>query len=62
MVPHRTQRGDVVVVIKGVSVPMVLRLEGEDRFKVVGQAYFHGFMDGEVFEMDDMKEEEIRLV
>lgn len=62
MVPHRTQRGDVVVVIKGVSVPMVLRLEGEDRFKVVGQAYFYGFMDGEVFEMDNMKEEEIRLV
>ena len=62
MVPCRTQRGDVVVVIKGVSVPMILRREEDRQFKVIGQAYFHGFMDGEVFEMDDMKEEELTLV
>lgn len=62
MVPHRTQRGDAIVVIKGVSVPMVLRREGDGRFKVVGQAYFHGFMDGEVFEMDNMEEEELILI
>lgn len=41
---------------------MVLRQEGDDRFKVVGQAYFWGFMDGEVFEMDEMEEEEVVLI
>lgn len=30
--------------------------------KVVGQGYFWGFMDGEVFEMDDMEEEKIVLM
>ena len=62
MVPHLTERGDVVAVIKGVCVPMVFREEGEGRWKVVGQAYFYGFMNGEVFEMDDMEGQEIVLV
>jgi hypothetical protein len=62
IVPQRTQKGDVVVVVKGVNVPLVLRREGDDRFNVVGQAYFWGVMNGEVFEMDDMEEEEIVLI
>lgn len=50
MVPRCTQKRDVVVVVKGVSVPLVLRREVDGRFKVVGQAYFWGLMNGEVFE------------
>ena len=68
MVPHATETGDVITVIKGVPVPMVLRpvsreevsgnentkLDREsapgNRFKVVGQAYVYGIMDGEVLE------------
>jgi len=42
MVPRCTQKGDVVVVVKGVNVPLVPRREGHDRFKVGGQAYSGG--------------------
>jgi hypothetical protein len=62
MVPRRAEKGDVVVVVKGVTVPLVLRRDRDGRFKVVGQAYFWGFMNGEVFEMQDMEEEEIVLI
>jgi hypothetical protein len=66
MVPHATETGDIITVMKGVPVPMVLRpvspeeVSGEEdtkldegsapgnRFKVVGQAYVYGIMDGEV--------------
>ena len=61
LVPRCTQKGDVVVVVKGVNVPLVLRRERDDHFKVVGQAYFWGFMNGEAFEMDNMEQEEIVL-
>ncbi|KAM5343392.1 hypothetical protein ACJ41O_011929 [Fusarium nematophilum] len=52
--PH-AQEGDVVVVLDGGKVPMVLRRaeveksEGvEDVYHIVGPAYVHGLMDGEV--------------
>lgn len=48
--------------IKGVPWPTVLRRKGETGFKVVGQPYFFGFMNGEVFEIDNMKEDELILV
>jgi hypothetical protein len=51
-VPHCAERGDSVVVIKGVSVPMVIRPVVDDghtgRFELVGQAYYYGFMHGEM--------------
>ena len=68
MVPHATETGDVITVMKGIPVPMVLRpvsreeVSGNEntkpdresalgnRFKVVGQAYVYGIMDGEVLE------------
>lgn len=42
-----------MIAMKGVSLLMVWRRERDDRFKVIGQAYFQGFMDDEVFKMDD---------
>jgi hypothetical protein len=52
MVPHRTEVGDFAVIIKGVCVPFILRrvVGFEDRFQIVGQAYFYGFMNGEVLQ------------
>ncbi|OAL44907.1 hypothetical protein IQ07DRAFT_591758, partial [Pyrenochaeta sp. DS3sAY3a] len=61
MVPRVSEEEDEVFVIKGVNIPLVLRREGEDRYKVVGQAYFWGFMNGEALRMDGMEEEEIVL-
>jgi hypothetical protein len=47
--PYNTERGDVIVLLEGISMPFVLRKEGEsDEWKVVGDAYVHGIMDGEL--------------
>lgn len=64
MVPHRTEAGDFVVIIKGVCVPMVIRrVDGEDtKFRLVGQAYFHGFMSGEILQHPQPEFEPITLV
>jgi hypothetical protein len=80
MVPHATETGDVITVMKGVPVPMVLRpvspedVSGKEdtkldegsapgnRFKVVGQAYVYGIMDGEVSEDSGYECETIVIV
>ncbi|KAH0534096.1 hypothetical protein FGG08_007305 [Glutinoglossum americanum] len=64
VVPHQAEAGDVAVIIKGVCVPMILRKVGksDNRYLVVGQAYFHGFMHGEVFQSGGFTEQTITLV
>ncbi|KAL8943103.1 MAG: hypothetical protein Q9216_001303 [Gyalolechia sp. 2 TL-2023] len=51
MAPEKVERGDVVAVLFGCSMPMVLRQSmgesGDVRWKVVGDCYLHGIMDGE---------------
>lgn len=44
MVPRSTRNDDIVVVVRGVNVPLILRREDDKEFKLVGQAYFWGFM------------------
>ena len=64
MAPSRAQKGDLVVVLLGCSVPVVLRRrhsdgngkgkgkgkEGEGALEFVGECYLHGFMNGEALE------------
>ncbi|KAL2125554.1 hypothetical protein VTJ04DRAFT_1919 [Mycothermus thermophilus] len=49
--PRGMKVGDVVVVLKGASVPVVLRHSGQkgqqEVFRYVGEAYCYGVMDGE---------------
>lgn len=42
------QTGDVVALISGVSFPLVLRLCGQGRFRLVGPLFLPGVMDGEL--------------
>jgi hypothetical protein len=42
------QRGDQVVMFDGADVPFVLRKHGDD-WKILGQCYLHGWMDGNYF-------------
>jgi hypothetical protein len=45
--PFSTKPGDHVTVLLGCNYPMVLRPTKDGSYKVVGQAYYDGFMDGE---------------
>lgn len=47
-VPLTAEVGDRVAVLFGVDVPFLLREHGDGMFKLVGECYIHGIMDGEV--------------
>ncbi|KAJ4297772.1 hypothetical protein N0V90_005667 [Kalmusia sp. IMI 367209] len=48
MAPCRGRTGDAVVVLFGCSIPLVLRRVGAgEAWVVVGEAYVHGYMNGE---------------
>lgn len=51
MVPPLAQKGDLMAVLLGGQSCFVLRREGElGMYKLVGEAYVHGMMDGEALE------------
>jgi len=60
--------GDVVFLVRGAEVPFVLRpvgeVEGRKRYRLVGEAYIHGVMDGEMAKWNNkgMGEEEIEII
>lgn len=52
MAPCRARPGDSVVVLAGCSIPLVMRYFGEpDRWQVIGEAYAHSYMNGEVSDL-----------
>jgi hypothetical protein len=64
--PESCEEGDLQVVLPGGRMPYVLRPqsssnaenerqddEGEEHYKILGDAYIHGVMDGEIFDILD---------
>ncbi|GAP92967.1 putative ankyrin and HET domain protein [Rosellinia necatrix] len=54
LAPQRSTVSDIVCILFGCSVPVVLsehQSYGKTRYKVVGEAYVHGMMDGEAMEL-----------
>lgn len=49
MGPLNAEPGDVIVVLLGASVPFIIRPLGENRYKLLGECYCDGIMDGEGF-------------
>ncbi len=47
MVPAAAQKGDLLTCIETVQAPVILRPIDAGRYKIVGCAYFYGFMPGE---------------
>ena len=51
LAPETVRQGDTLAILFGCSVPMILRreLEGSEdgAWRVVGECYVHGLMDGE---------------
>jgi hypothetical protein len=59
--PGEAKVGDEVCILYGGDVPFVLRGNGEGGHEVIGDAYLHGFMDGEGMECR-IEEKEFHLV
>ncbi len=49
--PNHTRSGDLVVVISGMTCPIILRRKENDLFRVIGPAYVYELMDGDVINL-----------
>jgi hypothetical protein len=61
---HDAAEGDVIVILDGAKTPMVLRpktvdLYGNVLYQPISGAYVHGFMDGEVLNMQEEFDEQV---
>jgi hypothetical protein len=57
--PPAAVKEDMVCILLGGATPFVLRPLGRDRYRLVGECYVHGIMDGEA--MDDLSNREYEL-
>ncbi|CZR35522.1 hypothetical protein LB506_010365 [Fusarium annulatum] len=60
--PDIMQAEDVVVVLYGGRTPFLLRRKDDGTWILVGECYVHGMMNGEVFDLDGVEEEEFVIV
>lgn len=52
--PRSTKSGDVLCGLFGSTVPFLLRTLAEtEKYRLIGEAYVHGIMDGEVWKRSD---------
>lgn len=49
LVPAKATPGDQIAILKGANYPFVLRAQGQS-WKLVGECYVHGVMNGEAFD------------
>lgn len=60
IVPQQAKVGDVISIFAGAELPFVLRSrEDAQSYEVIGRCYIHGVSDGEVWEWNDFKSEDI---
>lgn len=50
LAPWNAREGDVVAILLGGCTPFLLRRIRGSRYSLVGEAYVHGIMAGELFE------------
>lgn len=63
MAPRNAEKGDVICILFGCSVPIVLRRSGhKDQYTVVGECYLDGHMEGEALEQSELLEETFRII
>ena len=62
LMPMFTETDDTVCVVTGCQVPLVIRSLGEGRWRLVGQAYLHGLMDGLAYELVQKNQREIETI
>jgi hypothetical protein len=54
LAPSLATKGDEVWLLKGANTPHVLRRDKDGHHALVGEAYLHGYMNGEAFTRDDI--------
>jgi hypothetical protein len=66
LVPRGVQVNDAILVFDRACVPFILRNKmsdtGKNKFELLGEAYVHGTMKGEVMQMDEIELQDITLV
>lgn len=55
LVPAKATPGDEIAILKGANYPFVLRAQGQS-WKLVGECYVHGVMNGEAFDASACEE------
>lgn len=45
--PGATTPEDLIVILFGLDMPFILRPAGDGRYRIIGESYLHGIMDGE---------------
>ena len=61
--PRSCEAGDLVCILRGCSVPVLLRRNGDlGTYTFIGECYVHGMMDGEAKEQEDLPVKEYILV
>jgi hypothetical protein len=61
-VNHGTVAGDLVCIFHGAQVFYILRPQSRDSYKLVGECYLHGIMDGEVMELMEHEDQIFNIV
>ncbi|KAF7867484.1 uncharacterized protein EAF02_009675 [Botrytis sinoallii] len=57
LVPMDAQIGDRLFLLEGGKLPYILRrMEGEEEYKIIGDCYVHGIMDGEEWNSDKLQD------
>jgi hypothetical protein len=51
LAPRAAQPGDVIVILFGMEIPLICRKNGDSGYRIVGESYVHGIMDGELIQM-----------
>ena len=53
MLPQASDEGDIVCIISGGKTPFVIRPDGNGAYRLVGECYLHGLMNGEFMDQPD---------
>jgi hypothetical protein len=59
--PRGAKKGDFICILEGGEVPFVMR-SADGRYKVLGDCYIHGIMDGEAMKREGLVKEKFCLI
>jgi hypothetical protein len=61
LIPTLALPDDVICIFNGGNAPFILREDGDGYYRLIGETYINGFMDGEAMEMGDIETQEFKI-